>query len=78
MGETYKSFADAEVICPFYKGVENVGFTLRCEGAIGNSILAHKFFGEQARDRHMSRYCKSFRYGKCPISRLLEEKYAAG
>ena len=78
MGQTNKFFDEAEIICPFYKGADDSGFNLRCEGAIGDGVLSHWFRTQQARKRYMITFCKSFSYGKCPVSRMLLEKYKAG
>jgi len=77
MGSTYKNFEDAYVICPFYKGLARDGRTLRCEGAVKSSTMSHKFITAEKREGHMEKYCKSFSYEKCPISRMLDQKYTA-
>ncbi len=59
--------------CPFYKGHTNQ--VIHCEGAVEQAATHLAFAQPRLQRDHRLRFCEKMAYGKCPVAKMLEEKY---
>ena len=64
---------DHLVQCPYYK--THTSQVIFCEG-LEDGMAIHLAFATHAQlINYKSRFCRRMEYGKCPLARILEEKY---
>lgn len=63
----------ATTVCPYYE--KEAGMSITCTGAIENSLQMNRFKSKAAKKKWQECVCSSFGYKKCPIAKMLEEKF---
>ena len=76
MARSYRSYEDADVVCPFYHGISGDGKILSCEGLFADSHTCTCFGSIRMRKKHMNQYCNGFQCERCALYRVLNQKYA--
>lgn len=65
---------DHLVQCPYYK--TNTSQVVYCEGLEDGMAIHLAFATHPQLVDYKGRYCRRMEYVKCPLARILEEKYA--
>ena len=63
----------AKAICPYYKQFKKQ--EIICEGIIDNTAIHIGFGNVHDLRRHVKKYCCHYDYEKCPVAKMLTEKY---
>ena len=66
----------ANTICPFY--IREAACSITCEGAGAAVVLMMRFPSKDEKPLWQSQYCCTFGYPRCPVAKMLLEKYGAG
>ena len=61
--------------CPFYD--QEVRRRIKCESPFEGSILQVSFGADKGFKEHREAYCCSMNWEKCPIAKMLNDKYEA-
>lgn len=59
--------------CPFFRTQRKK--YIECEGLCDHSVIRCHFAREKGMINHMTQYCCSMNFGKCPMGKMLYAKY---
>ena len=65
----------ARIICPYFKRFMDERRAIVCEGAAIGAETAMMFRSRRDMEIYSEKVCETFRYGHCPVARMLSEKY---
>lgn len=63
----------AHAVCPFY--IREYKRSITCEGVGQSDEILHRFSGGQEKAEFQRRYCFGYGFYRCPVARMLWEKY---
>lgn len=60
-------------VCPFYQ--RESGKSITCEGMGEKTEIAIKFNDNFGKQIWQKKYCRTYKYGGCPIAEIVEKLY---
>ena len=65
----------ARIVCPYFKRFTEERRVIICEGCVKGTESAMVFRTKRDMENYSARMCETYRYGHCPIARVVAEKY---